>query len=75
MGANPIDAARNNKQKRKRKDRYTSIADHVALELNSPATEDTEENAARDKEHRRATIQPTDGLLHLRLKIDSFLRI
>ena len=25
--------------------------------------------------HRRATIQPTDGLLHLRLKIDHFLRI
>ena len=44
MGGNPIDAARNNKQKRKRKDRYTSIADHVAHELNSPTTEDTEEN-------------------------------
>ena len=25
--------------------------------------------------HRRGTIQPTDGLLHLRLKIDNFLRI
>ena len=25
--------------------------------------------------HRRATSQPTDGLLHLRLKIDNFLRI
>ena len=31
--------------------------------------------SVRDKEHRRATIQPTDGLLHFRLKNDIFKNI
>ena len=57
MGGNPIDAARNNKQKRKRKDRYTSIADHVAHELNSPTTEDTEENDENEVNINEAPLE------------------